>query len=81
MFQPLRQMFESSVNSYGRQTLSVKIYTQQTVLPQGSSTSMFESSVNSYGRQTVILTKKIKCLFESSVNSYGRQTMIGCVIS
>ena len=35
-------MFESSVNSYGRQT----------VLVSGQVQRWFESSVNSYGRQT-----------------------------
>ena len=57
--------FESSVNSYGRQTHQSKSYAQD----------KFESSVNSYGRQTIISSTFVKPWFESSVNSYGRQTI------
>ena len=56
--------FESSVNSYGRQTK----------LTIGACCMKFESSVNSYGRQTIGKSFDTKHKFESSVNSYGRQT-------
>ena len=59
-----RFWFESSVNSYGNQTL------QRT----RSFMDWFESSVNSYGNQTHMMLVTILRLFESSVNSYGNQT-------
>ena len=59
-------VFESSVNSYGRQTCAERI----------SKSLAFESSVNSYGRQTVVKGYIPKEAFESSVNSYGRQTSL-----
>ena len=56
--------FESSVISYGCQTL----------LQSRSKESWFESSVISYGCQTVKEYNINKRLFESSVISYGCQT-------
>ena len=56
--------FESSVNSYGGQTM----------LSAASAPVGFESSVNSYGGQTSCCLQAGICWFESSVNSYGGQT-------
>ena len=61
--------FESSVNSYGRQTYVERIF----------SAGSFESSVNSYGRQTKFIHTASTYWFESSVNSYGRQTLSECI--
>ena len=58
--------FESSVNSYGNQTIHGIEYDQ----------TVFESSVNSYGNQTWLVTYSNENGFESSVNSYGNQTLI-----
>ena len=59
-----RQMFESSVISYGSQT-----YTGDS-----NDQSGFESSVISYGSQTRNLAAPRRAVFESSVISYGSQT-------
>ncbi len=56
--------FESSVISYGSQTLVMKDYLVE----------MFESSVISYGSQTAESFSMGALEFESSVISYGSQT-------
>ena len=57
-------MFESSVDSYGSQTVAM-VYN----IPPS-----FESSVDSYGSQTYALKWFNPQGFESSVDSYGSQT-------
>ena len=57
--------FESSVISYGSQTLTSFM----------SFSTLFESSVISYGSQTRKSSPKRRTWFESSVISYGSQTM------
>ena len=57
-------LFESSVISYGNQTLKEDM----------NKAYMFESSVISYGNQTVNAFLKYSVKFESSVISYGNQT-------
>ena len=56
--------FESSVISYGSQTLN----------PCDLAAVLFESSVISYGSQTEYTDDQESALFESSVISYGSQT-------
>ena len=56
--------FESSVISYGNQTVVLSCQCVPT----------FESSVISYGNQTHANPKKDEDQFESSVISYGNQT-------
>ena len=56
--------FESSVISYGSQTLN----------PCDLAAVLFESSVISYGSQTEYTDDQELALFESSVISYGSQT-------
>ena len=63
--------FESSVISYGCQTIS----------PPTSAREAFESSVISYGCQTYKVWQKILVGFESSVISYGCQTVLYSWIS
>ena len=58
-------LFESSVISYGSQTIAL-CWARK---PQ------FESSVISYGSQTSKLNSRASTTFESSVISYGSQTM------
>ena len=57
--------FESSVISYGCQTLFDALWMNE----------MFESSVISYGCQTIGIKIGICSKFESSVISYGCQTI------
>ena len=61
----IKQVFESSVNSYDSQTRTMYIARE----PE------FESSVNSYDSQTLSGTCIVPLQFESSVNSYDSQTM------
>ena len=56
--------FESSVISYGSQTMT----------SSHESCGEFESSVISYGSQTLPFVRFICHMFESSVISYGSQT-------
>ena len=58
--------FESSVISYGSQTIKTSI----------TRARGFESSVISYGSQTSCVTKAWPLAFESSVISYGSQTAL-----
>ena len=60
----LRQAFESSVISYGNQTIALT----------SNDVSEFESSVISYGNQTLSVVLLLILQFESSVISYGNQT-------
>ena len=62
MFPPLK--FESSVISYGNQTIDQR----------ASILFVFESSVISYGNQTLRHDPAPGVWFESSVISYGNQT-------
>ena len=55
--------FESSVNSYGNQTMKKQSYER----------TPFESSVNSYGNQTRQCTPLRDSWFESSVNEKMRR--------
>ena len=63
-FEQEYEPFESSVISYGNQTL----------LEHKNLRQSFESSVISYGNQTMFLQCLVEMLFESSVISYGNQT-------
>ena len=56
--------FESSVISYGSQTLKYLLNLKH----------LFESSVISYGSQTNLMLRLMSTVFESSVISYGSQT-------
>ena len=60
-----RKAFESSVISYGSQTVALT----------GADTRKFESSVISYGSQTTSKLVWLHPAFESSVISYGSQTI------
>ena len=62
----LKLRFESSVVSYGSQTIP----------PSNILSMLFESSVVSYGSQTVQAQKVATQMFESSVVSYGSQTNV-----
>ena len=56
--------FESSVISYGSQTIILEVHHNR----------QFESSVISYGSQTMPNLRSDIVMFESSVISYGSQT-------